>query len=219
MNPIEITQEKIEKNKWKEIVRKQNGVKLLYKKQKTPKWFLSISKEINLFFEHEIDDVIVNDDYNNIQGSQMRQVLVTILKVNEEEDETSSVTSYDVFQNVAIKKTNLNYEYGTQSLLKDKIEINKNIKTGSNYEFNIGSRINKISGTFGDGEFSKFGKNEGSIKLRMEENNKKSQYDKTVNNLVKQTKNLMGNTFEIKGRQIKIEYVRDSPEEENYLKV
>ena len=219
LNPIEITQEKIEKNKWKEIVRKQNGVKLLYKKQKTPKWFLSISKEINLFFEHEIDDVIVNDDYNNIQGSQMRQVLVTILKVNEEEDETSSVTSYDVFQNVAIKKSNLNYEYGTQSLLKNKIEINKNIKTGSNYEFNIGSRINKISGTFGDGEFSKFGKNEGSIKLRMEENNKKSQYDKTVKNLVKQTKNLMGNTFEIKGRQIKIEYVRDSPEEENYLKV
>ena len=219
LNPIEITQENIDKNKWKEIVRKQNGVKLIYKKQKMQKWLLSICKEINLFFEHEIDDVLVNDDYNNIQGSQMRPVVVTILKVNEEEEETSSISSYDVFQNVVINKSNLKYEYGTQSLLQNNYEFNRNIKTGANYEINFGNKSNKISGTFGDGEFSKFGKKEGSIKLRMEENNKKSQYDKTVRNLVKQTKNLMENTIEIKGRQIKIEYVRDSPEEENYLKV
>ena len=219
LNPIEITQENIDKNKWKEIVRKQNGVKLIYKKQKMQKWLLSICKENNLFFEHEIDDVLVNDDYNNIQGSQMRPVVVTILKVNEEEEETSSISSYDVFQNVVINKSNLKYEYGTQSLLQNNYEFNRNIKTGANYEINFGNKSNKISGTFGDGEFSKFGKKEGSIKLRMEENNKKSQYDKTVRNLVKQTKNLMENTIEIKGRQIKIEYVRDSPEEENYLKV
>ena len=219
LNPIEITQENIDKNKWKEIVRKQNGVKLIYKKQKMQKWLLSICKEINLFFEHEIDDVLVNDDYNNIQGSQMRPVVVTILKVNEEEEETSSISSYDVFQNVVINKSNLKYEYGTQSLLQNNYEFNRNIKTGANYEINFGNKSNKISGTFGDGEFSKFGKKEGSIKSRMEENNKKSQYDKTVRNLVKQTKNLMENTIEIKGRQIKIEYVRDSPEEENYLKV
>ena len=219
LNPIEITQQNIDKNKWKEIVRKQNGVKLIYKKQKMQKWLLSICKEINLFFEHEIDDVLVNDDYNNIQGSQMRPVVVTILKVNEEEEETSSISSYDVFQNVVINKSNLKYEYGTQSLLQNNYEFNRNIKTGANYEINFGNKSNKISGTFGDGEFSKFGKKEGSIKLRMEENNKKSQYDKTVRNLVKQTKNLMENTIEIKGRQIKIEYVRDSPEEENYLKV
>ena len=219
LNPIEITQENIDKNKWKEIVKKQNGVKLVYKKQQKQKWYLSICKEINLFFEHEIDDVLVNDDYNNIQGSQMRPVVVTILKVNEEEEETSSVTSYDVFQNVVIKKTNLQYEYGTQGLLKNNFEFNKNIKTGANYEINFGSRSNKISGTFGDGEFSKFGKKEGGIKLRMEENNKKSQYDKTVRNLVKQTKKLMKSNIDVKGRQIKIEYVRDSNEEENYLKV
>ena len=219
LNPIEITQENIDKNKWKEIVRKQNGVKLVYKKQQKQKWYLSICKEINLFFEHEIDDVLVNDDYNNIQGSQMRPVVVTILKVNEEEEETSSVTSYDVFQNVVIKKTNLQYEYGTQGLLKNNFEFNKNIKTGANYEINFGSRSNKISGTFGDGEFSKFGKKEGGIKLRMEENNKKSQYDKTVRNFGKQTKKLMKSNIEVKGRQIKIEYVRDSNEEENYLKV
>ena len=219
LNPIEITQQNIDKNKWKEIVRKQNGVKLIYKKQKMQKWLLSICKEINLFFEHEIDDVLVNDDYNNIQGSQMRPVVVTILKVNEEEEETSSISSYDVFQNVVINKSNLKYEYGTQSLLQNNYEFNRNIKTGANYEINFGNKSNKISGTFGDGEFSKFGKKEGSIKSRMEENNKKSQYDKTVRNLVKQTKNLMENTIEIKGRQIKIEYVRDSPEEENYLKV
>ena len=198
LNPIEITQQNIDKNKWKEIVRKQNGVKLIYKKQKMQKWLLSICKEINLFFEHEIDDVLVNDDYNTIQGSQMRPVVVTILKVNEEEEETSSISSYDVFQNVVINKSNLKYEYGTQSLLQNNYEFNRNIKTGANYEINFGNKSNKISGTFGDGEFSKFGKKEGSIKLRMEENNKKSQYDKTVRNLVKQTKNLMENTIDRK---------------------
>ena len=158
LNPIEITQQNIDKNKWKEIVRKQNGVKLIYKKQKMQKWLLSICKEINLFFEHEIDDVLVNDDYNTIQGSQMRPVVVTILKVNEEEEETSSISSYDVFQNVVINKSNLKYEYGTQSLLQNNYEFNRNIKTGANYEINFGNKSNKISGTFGDGEFSKFGK-------------------------------------------------------------
>ena len=119
LNPITIIEDNQDKNKWKGDVRKQNGVKLLYPKQiKTKKFILSICKEINLFFEHEIDEVIVNDDYNNIQGPQMRPVVVTVIKVNEE-DETSSVTSYDVFQNLIMKKTNINFEYEGQNEFKN----------------------------------------------------------------------------------------------------
>ena len=56
-----------------------------------------------MLFEQKADDVIINDDYNNVKGPEMRPIHATIIKINEEE--TSSVTSYDVFQNVIFKNT------------------------------------------------------------------------------------------------------------------
>ena len=209
LNPITIIEDNQDKNKWKGDVRKQNGVKLLYPKQtKTKKFILSICKEINLFFEHEIDEVIVNDDYNNIQGPQMRPVVVTVIKVNEE-DETSSVTSYDVFQNLIVKKTNINFEYEGQNEFKNSYEFGKNISSSGNYEIVIGNKINKIGGGYSSGQFSKFEKKEGGAKLRMEENKQKTQYDRTVRNLVRQTKNIMGNIIGVQGKKKNIEYVRE----------
>ena len=209
LNPITIIEDNQDKNKWKGDVRKQNGVKLLYPKQiKTKKFILSICKEINLFFEHEIDEVIVNDDYNNIQGPQMRPVVVTVIKVNEE-DETSSVTSYDIFQNLIMKKTNINFEYEGQNEFKNSYEFGKNISSSGNYEIVIGNKINKIGGGYSSGQFSKFEKKEGGAKLRMEENKQKTQYDRTVRNLVRQTKNIMGNIIGVQGKKKNIEYVRE----------
>ena len=209
LNPITIIEDNQDKNKWKGDVRKQNGVKLLYPKQiKTKKFILSICKEINLFFEHEIDEVIVNDDYNNIQGPQMRPVVVTVIKVNEE-DETSSVTSYDVFQNLIMKKTNINFEYEGQNEFKNSYEFGKNISLSGNYEIVIGNKINKIGGGYSSGQFSKLEKKEGGAKLRMEENKQKTQYDRTVRNLVRQTKNIMGNIIGVQGKKKNIEYVRE----------
>ena len=209
LNPITIIEDNQDKNKWKGDVRKQNGVKLLYPKQiKTKKFILSICKEINLFFEHEIDEVIVNDDYNNIQGPQMRPVVVTVIKVNEE-DETSSVTSYDVFQNLIMKKTNINFEYEGQNEFKNSYEFGKNISSSGNYEIVIGNKINKIGGGYSSGQFSKFEKKEGGAKLRMEENKQKTQYDRTVRNLVRQTKNIMGNIIGVQGKKKNIEYIRE----------
>ena len=210
VNPLTIIEEGSDKNKWKEIIRKQSGVKLLFGK-KAKKWNLSVYKAINMFFEREVDDVIVNDDYNNIAGPQTRPIVVTVLKVNEEE-ETSSVTSYDVFQNLIIKKSNLNIEYSNKGsmAMKNRMEFNTNKILGSK---------NKISVTFGNGEFSKFGKKEGSYKLRMEESNQKSKYDQTVRNIVHQTKNLMGNMRGFEGKNKNIEYVKEDPKVKNYLKV
>ena len=219
LNPITIIEDNQDKNKWKGDVRKQNGVKLLYPKQvKTKKFILSICKEINLFFEHEIDEVIVNDDYNNIKGPKMRPIVVTVLKVNEE-DETSSVTSYDVFQNLIVKKTNINFEYEDQNVFKNSYEFGKNINSSGNYEIVIGNKINKIEGGYSNCQFSKFEKKEGGAKLRMEENKQKTQYDRTVKNLVHQTKNIMGNIFGIQGKKKKIEYVREETDDPNYLKI
>jgi hypothetical protein len=148
----------------------------------------------------------------------MRPVVVTVIKVNEE-DETSSVTSYDVFQNLVIKKTNINFEYEGQNQFKNSYEFGKNINSNGNYEFVIGNKINKIGGDYISGQFSKFEKKEGGVKLRMEENKQKTQYDKTVRNLVHQTKNIMGNILGIQGKKKNIEFVREETDDPNYLKI
>jgi len=91
------------KNKWDNKIRKQKGIKLGF--PSTKKWYLKICKENDILYEQEADDVIINDDYNNVKGPEMRPITATIIKVNEEE-ETSSVSSYDVFENLIIKKAN-----------------------------------------------------------------------------------------------------------------
>lgn len=171
LNPITLIEENTLKNKWQNKIREQLGTRLTYKKKdKRLKWTLSIcSKVIDLFFEHSIDDVVINDDYNNVQGPQMRPIIVTVLKANEADD-TSSIASYDVFQNLVIKKGTLNFELGKNRNIE--INIKKNIQS----EYEMDGKIKKFNG-----------------KLRMEENRQKNQYDKTVRNLVHQTKNLMGN--------------------------
>ena len=97
------------RNKWNDKMRQQKGVKLVY--GPTKKWNIKICKEIDLFFEQEADEVIINDDYNNVKGPEMRPVTATIIKVKDEDD-SSSVASYDVFQHLIIKKSNVEYGFG-----------------------------------------------------------------------------------------------------------
>ena len=197
LNPITLIEENTLKNKWQNKIREQLGTRLTYKKKdKRLKWTLSIcSKVIDLFYEHSIDDVVINDDYNNVQGPKMRPIIVTVLKANEADD-TSSISSYDVFQNLVIKKGTLNFELGKNRNIE--INIKKNIQS----EYEMDGKIKKFNG-----------------KLRMEENRQKNQYDKTVRNIVHQTKNLMGNMLGISRKEKKIEFVKEETGDNNYLKV
>lgn len=125
----------------------------------------------------------------------MRPIIVTVLKANEADD-TSSISSYDVFQNLVIKKGTLNFELGKNRNIE--INIKKNIQS----EYEMDGKIKKFNG-----------------KLRMEENRQKNQYDKTVRNIVHQTKNLMGNMLGISRKEKKIEFVKEETGDNNYLKV
>ena len=148
------------KNKWAEKIRKQKGVKLGYGPSK--KWDIKICKEIDMLFEQEADDVIINDDYNNVKGPEMRPIHATIIKVNEEE-ETSSVTSYDVFQNVIVKNSNIEYGFGVSKSLggKGSLEIgfangaSRTLKNKNYLDFAINSigglEKNKFGSGFGGG--------------------------------------------------------------------
>ena len=197
VRPLSVFGEPKKPNRWNEIVRAQKGTKLVFEakkiKSKKSKWYLSVCKEINMCYEREADEVIVNDDYNDIKGTQMRPIIVTVLKVNEDE-ETSSVTSYDVFQNIIVKKSNIdiNYSSGNKfgigvNALKNRIEFSKNNMINQGL---FGKKINYIREDFGH-----FGKREGLGKLKMAENEQKNKYDKIVGNLAFQTKNIVGNIF------------------------
>ena len=129
VRPITIPADNINNNNWNEKVRKQKGVKLAFPSKKN--WFLDISKEVNLVFEQDSDDVIVNDDYNNVENPQMRPIQATIYKVNED-DETSSVSSYDIFQNLIIKKTKYEFNFDDKVLKNREFDLsnggNPNLK-------------------------------------------------------------------------------------------
>ena len=159
-------------NKWNDTIRRQKGIKLVF--GPTKKWNLKVNKEIDLLYEQESDDVIINDDYNNVKGPEMRPITATIIKVKEEED-TSSVSSYDVFQNIIVKRTN--YELGLSSstnLLKKYGAYQLGFGSGGNgllrdrkdLEFGI----NRIGGGKGSLEFGMAGLGSSSSLLRNKRN-------------------------------------------------
>ena len=180
VRPLSVFGEPKKPNRWNEIVRTQKGAKLVFEakkiKYKKSKWYLSVCKEINMFYEREADEVIINDDYNDIKGTQMRPIIVTVLKVNEDE-ETSSVTSYDVFQNIIVKKSNIDINYNS----------------GNKFGIGVNALKNRID--FSKKKFGHFGKRELFGKLKMAENEQKNKYDKIVSNLAFQTNNIVRDIF------------------------
>ena len=173
-------------NKWNDKIRRQKNVKLGFGPSKKS-FVLNICKEIDIIYEQEEDDVIINDDYNNVKGPEMRPITATIIKVKEEDD-TSSVASYDVFQNLVIRK--------------------------SNFDLNFTSFP-----SFGEQGNPKVFKIRKSSKAESEQKNK---YDKTVKNIAIQTKKIIGkingnnNLIE---KKKKIDFIREEPEETNYLRI
>ena len=123
VRPITIPADNINNNNWNDKVRKQKGVKLAFPSKKD--WLLDISKEVNLVFEQDSDDVIVNDDYNNVQCPQMRPITATIIRVNED-DETSSVSSYDIFQNFIVKSTKYEFNFNDKFLKNKGFDLDLN---------------------------------------------------------------------------------------------
>ena len=180
VRPLSVFGEPKKPNRWNEIVRTQKGAKLVFEakkiKYKKSKWYLSVCKEINMFYEREADEVIINDDYNDIKGTQMRPIIVTVLKVNEDE-ETSSVTSYDVFQNIIVNKSNIDINYNS----------------GNKFGIGVNALKNRID--FSKKKFGHFGKRELFGKLKMAENEQKNKYDKIVSNLAFQTNNIVRDIF------------------------
>jgi hypothetical protein len=99
---VNLLPKEIVKKNWNEQLNQQIGEKLDFT-PKTKKWTLSICKEIDIIYKQESEEVLVNDDYNNVKELGMRPITATIFKIMEEDD-TSSVASFDVFQNIIFNK-------------------------------------------------------------------------------------------------------------------
>lgn len=186
-------------NKWNDKIRRQKNVKLVFGPSKKS-FVLKICKEIDIIYEQEADDVIINDDYNNVKGPEMRPITATIIKVKEEDD-TSSVTSYDVFQNLIIRKSNFTFNLGGSVLEKNSKK--ENIKFTS---------------------FPSFGEqgNPNLFRIRKPskaESEQKNKYDKTVKNIAIQTKKKINENNNSIEKKKKAEFIREEPEEKNYLRI
>ena len=99
---VNLLPKEIVKKNWNDQLNQQIGEKLDFT-PKTKKWTLSICKEIDIIYKQESEEVLVNDDYNNVKELGMRPITATIFKIMEEDD-TSSVASFDVFQNIIFNK-------------------------------------------------------------------------------------------------------------------
>ena len=75
---------------------------------------------------------------------QMRSVIVTIMKINEEEE--ASTECLDVLQNIIISKININIEK-ENNFIKSRFEFNEKRNSEKKYEINFKSKnkmFNKI---------------------------------------------------------------------------
>ena len=121
MTSFTIINKNLPKNKWNDIIKRQKGAKMIFKSSnkiinKNKKWILSIRKENDFKFIQDADDVIINDDYNAVYIPQMRPINVTILKMKEDEETSSEFSSYDVFRNIIVKTSTLDYRFRKSGL-------------------------------------------------------------------------------------------------------
>lgn len=93
----------------------------------------TIEKEI-ISEPYSEESVIINDDYNKIKNLKIRPILVSILKFNDEEE--SSVESLDIWQEIVIKKINLNIEE-ENNLIRNRFKYFENNRSGKKYKINF----------------------------------------------------------------------------------
>jgi len=67
---------------------------------------MSILNDIEINSSSSKQSIIIKDDYNKNIEIKLRSIMVTVIKMKEEESE--STDAFDVFQNIEIKKTDLN---------------------------------------------------------------------------------------------------------------
>lgn len=100
--------------------------------------------EPEIISESVSESFIINDDYNQVKNLKMRPVIVTVMKMNEEEGETSTET-LDIMESIFKQKINLNIE-DENNFIKSRFEINEKIEEEVRYEINFISKNKKFNG-------------------------------------------------------------------------
>ena len=100
--------------------------------------------EPEIISESVSESFIINDDYNQVKNLKMRPVLVTVMKMNEEEGETSTET-LDIMESIFSQKINLNID-DENNFIKSRFEINEKIEEEVRYEINFISKNKKFNG-------------------------------------------------------------------------
>ena len=138
---------------------------------------MSFLNDIKMNTSSSEESIIINDDYNNTNEIKLRSILVTVIKMREEEEEDSESTeAFDVFENIEIKKIELNADISNAWTKTNKsqqnIKIKKKNKKRKKDEY---FEINFISN---DETFN--GKKIFKKKVAKIENEQKNQFDQNV---------------------------------------
>ena len=101
-------------------------------------------QEPEIISESVSESFIINDDYNQVKNLKMRPVFVTVMKMNEEEGETSDET-LDIMESIFNQKINLNID-DENNFIKSRFEFNEKIQEELKYEINFISKNKKFNG-------------------------------------------------------------------------
>jgi hypothetical protein len=112
---------------------------------------MSFLNDMELNTSSSEQSIIINDDYNNTNEIKLRSIMVTVIKMREEEEESESTEAYDVFQNIEIKqidlKADISSAWTNTSQQNIKIKEKKNNKeTHEYYEINFISNDKSFNG-------------------------------------------------------------------------
>jgi hypothetical protein len=148
-------------------------------------WTLSKINVINLTFctDQEMNSssseqsIIINDDYNITNDIKLRSIMVTIIKIREDEEETESTDDYDIFQNINVTKIDLKSEI-SESLTKMSKKNIKNKEKKNQIKKSNKSEYYEINFISDDKNFN--GKRAFKERISDIENEQKNQFDQNV---------------------------------------
>ena len=101
-------------------------------------------QEPEIISESVSESFIINDDYNQVKNLKMRPVFVTVMKMNEEEEEPST-EAFDIMESIFNQKINLNID-DENNFIKSRFEFNEKIEEELKYEINFISKNKKFNG-------------------------------------------------------------------------
>ena len=137
--PVKTNKLGIEEKNWNDLTKVDSVNSFEFIKEKKEESVKEIISE-----SYSEKSIIFNDDYNKIKNLKMRPIIVSMLKIND--DEETSTESLDIMQEIVIKNININIQE-ENNLIKSRFEFLEKNKKGRKYQICFSSKNKRFNGT------------------------------------------------------------------------